>query len=468
MAKKILPKVYIALWMVLLVGLGIYYAGFAPRDAEFTETENRTLAAFPEVSGDSLFSGRFSQEIETYLLDRFPLRDQAISGVNRLQSLLSFASHDEYLLIAGDVDDPLVSDDYQDLLDDLLNQTEPATTAPTETTEPDTTTEPTVETGPSEVPPIEPKPDAKLEDFPEYVGVFMDTGYGAEVIQSYHRNNVMAVTRVLNKFAAQLPENGKLMFTVGPAARIVNRFVNAQNKVSFYSTWDEIVNALGADNVYAFDTPEIFSSHIMNGEYMSFRTDNHWTPYGAHKVYSQMAARAGKELANYDSDFEITIEDPFRGTYYRDDPSAYYKVQPDTLELLMPKIPVEYRQLTAPDSYKVIDFLNFDAARNDRYAVYLSGPGGPWRYVECDNDQTENCLVVTDSFGLTVIPFLTSNYKQIHYYDARYFDRYTAGGSVAELMEKYQIQDVYVIIADFHSFESAFVMGDVNEHLGVK
>ena len=137
MAKKILPKVYIALWMVLLVGLGIYYAGFAPRDAEFTETENRTLAAFPEVSAESLFSGRFSQEIETYLLDRFPLRDEAISSVNRFQSLVSFASHDEYLLIAEDVKDPLVSDDYQDLLDDLLNQTEPKATAPTtEATEP--------------------------------------------------------------------------------------------------------------------------------------------------------------------------------------------------------------------------------------------------------------------------------------------------------------------------------------------
>ena len=241
MAKKILPKVYIALWMVLLLGLGIFYAGFAPRDAEFTETENRTLAAFPEVTAESLFSGRFSQEIETYLLDRFPLRDQAIDGVNRLQSFLSFATYDEYLLIAESEKDPLVSDDYQDLLDDLLNQTDPEpedTVATDPTTEPTVTdpTETTAETEPPEDPPIEKKPAAKLEDFPEYVGVYMDTGYGVEAVQSFHRNNVLAVTRVLNKLASCLPENGKLMFTVGPAARIVNRFVNAEQKVSFYST----------------------------------------------------------------------------------------------------------------------------------------------------------------------------------------------------------------------------------------
>lgn len=103
--------------------------------------------------------------------------------------------------------------------------------------------------------------------------------------------------------------------------------------------------------------------------------------------------------------------------------------------------------------------------QNDRYTVYLGGPGGPWRYAECDNDQTENCLVVTDSFGLTVIPYLTSNYKQIHYYDARYYDKYTVGYSVAEMIEKYDIQDIYVIVADFHSFDSSFLIGSVNAHL---
>lgn len=473
MAKRILPKVYVALWMALLLGLGIYYAGFAPREAEFTETENRTLAAFPEVTAESLFSGQFGQEIETYLLDRFPVRNQAIDAVNRFQSFVSLASHDEYLLIAENVEDPLVSGDYQAQLEALLAEMEQETVPPpTQPPLPDSTepeaTEATEETAPQENPPIESKPEAKLEDFPEIVGVCMDIGKGEGFVQSYHRSNVLAVTRVLNKYASTLPENGKLMFTVGPPSYLVNRFVNAEEQISFYSTWDDIVNALGSDNVYAFDTPEILAPYIQAGEYVAFRTDNHWTPYGAHKVYSQMAAQAGKALANYYEDFDITVEESFRGTYYRDNPSAYYKVEPDTLELLMPKIPVEYRQLTSPDTYKVIDFLHFDAAANDRYAVYLCGPGGPWRYVECDNDQTENCLVITDSFGLTVIPFLTSNYKQIHYYDARYFNQNIVGGTVAEMIEKYEIHDIYVIVADFHSFNSQFLMGSVYSHLGIK
>ena len=185
-------------------------------------------------------------------------------------------------------------------------------------------------------------------------------------------------------------------------------------------------------------------------------------------MYSQMAARAGKELVSYMGDFDITVEEPFRGTYYRDNPSAYMNVEPDTLELLMPKIPVEYREITGKDQYKVIDFLDMNASPNDRYAVYLGGPGGPWRYVECGNEETENCLVVTDSFGLTVIPFLTGNYKQVHYYDARYYYKAAVGYSVAEMIEKYNIHDIYVIIADFHSFNSGFLMNTANWHLNVE
>lgn len=469
MAKRILPKVYIALWMLLLLGLGCYYLFFAPRDSEYSAAENRNLAAFPEVTAESVFSGDFGEEIETYLLDRFPGRDMAIMTMNRMESLLSFATHDEYLMVTDGVEDPLVSDDYQADLDALLAElnTQP-TEPPTQPTQPEPTepteTEPVV-TESVEDPPIVEKPEAVPEDYPLTLGMYMDIGQGEARLQSYYRDNVVAATAVLNKYAATLPENGKLMFTMGPPAYVVNRFVNAQQKVSFYNTWDEMINGISADNVYAFDSCEILGEAIKKGEYVHFRTDNHWTPYGAYLIYSQMAAQAGKELCSYPEDFNITVEEPFRGTYYRDNPAAYMNVEPDKLERVVPKFDVEYRQITGPDTYEVIDFIKLDAAENDRYTVYLGGPGGPWRYVECDNDQTENCLVVTDSFGLTVIPYLTSNYKQIHYYDARYYDKATVGYSVAEMIEKYNIQDIYVIIADIHTFDSRFLIGNVNAHL---
>ena len=470
MKKKGFILAFLALWMAALLALGIYYVCFAPRDARFSESENRTLAAFPDLTADTLFSGRFGEDLESYLLDSFPGRSWVVSATSRIQSLLSFASHEEYLLIAEDVDDPLDEEMLSGDLDDLLEDLVPETTAP-QVTEPAETVPATqpgepAETLPAEDPPIEHKPKVMIDSIPQTLGMYMDVGYGETALRQYNRKNVLALTAVLNKFARLLPENGKLMFTMGPPSYLVNRFVNAETKIRFYNTWDEAINAMGADNVYAFDSCEILSKAIQQGEYVSFRTDNHWTPYGAYLVYSQMAARAGKEVCSYWEDFDISVETPFRGTYYRDNPTAYHSVQPDELALLMPKTAVEWRQVTGPDSYKVLNFLHMDAYSNDRYTVYLHGPGGPWRYAQCDNGETENCLVVTDSFGLTVIPFLTQNYNQVHYYDARYFDAAIAGGTVAELMEKYNIQDVYVIVADFHTFESSFLLSTAIEHLG--
>lgn len=473
--KKLSAKVYIALWMLLLVSLGIYYLFLAPRDSEFSQEENRYLAAFPAVTAENIFSGNFSTEIENYLLDHFPGRSTVISATSRVQNMLSFATHDEYLLIAEVLDDAKDTGVQQSDLDALLAdlnktateptqpETVPATTEPAETL---TETEPPV-TEPVEDPPITPKPEASLEDYPATVGMYMDIGKGERAMQRYMRNNVAAVTAVLNKYAQLLPENGKLMFTLGPHSNMVNQYVNAEERISFYSTWDEVVNGLGDDNVYAFDSTEIFAEQIEAGEYVSFRVDHHWTPRGAYFIYEQMIEQAGKDPCSYYDDFDITIEENFRGTYFRNYPDQYYNVEPDTLELLMPKIGVEYRCFTAPGEYKVKDFLDMNASKSDRYAVYLGGPGGPWRYVECDNEETENCLVLTDSYGLTMIPFLTNNYKQVHYYDPRYYQYSPVGNTVAEMIEEYNIQDVYVIAADFNSFDSDFLIYLANWHLNL-
>lgn len=465
--KKLLPKVYIALWMALLVALGIFYIGFAPREGEYSEAENRTLASFPEISWENIFSGNFDDEIEDYLLDHFPGRNQVISAVNRLESLLSFATHDEYLMIATDNDDPLTDEANEDDMNALLAELNAAkpTEAPTEPPVTESDTIP-VETEPSEYPPIEPKPVANIEDFDEVLGVFTDIGGGDVALRAYSRNSVAAATVVLNKYAQTLPEDGKLLFTTGLSSYLVNRFVNAQEQVDLYATWDEMIYALSDDNVFTFDPAETFRDAILRGEYVSFRTDNHWTPWGAYLLYCQMVTQAGLTPCDYYEDFDITYEENFRGNYVRDNPSEYSGVKSDTMDLLTPKINVELRKFTSEEEYVVMDFLNMNALYNDRYTIYLSGPGGPWRYLECDNGATENCLVLTDSFGMVFIPFLTQNYKQVHYYDPRHYSYSMVGKTVAEMIEEYDIQDIYVIPADFNAF-SSFLISDANWHLNL-
>jgi len=488
--KSFFIKCCMTLWLVVLSALGIYYVLFAPAESAYSEEENRNLAGFPEFTVSSLLSGDFMENIESYLLDRFPKRNLVISATNKLESAVSLADYEEYALIAAGPEDALDSDEYLNDLDSLLadfNQTiavasPTPTLTPTPTATPSPTpvaTEaplapdaaptntptPTESPTPAENPPIEQKTAVNAEDFPEKTGVYMETGGTKKTISTYSRYNVMAVTAVLNKYAALLPENGKLMFTVVPQSIYGNRFVNAADKQNFYADWDDVVNGFGSNNVYAFDTAEILTDSIKKDTYVYFRTDMHWNPYGSYLVYREMAARAGVIPCDYDNDFKHTMEEPFRGTYYRDNPSAYEAVAPDSLDLLMPKYPLEWRRITGKDTYKLIDFLDFNARKNDRYTVYLGGPAGPWTYAETDNDATENCLVLTDSFGLGYVPFLTMNYKQVHYYDPRYFNQDTVGYTVAEMIARYNIQDIYVVVGDLHSFDSSFILTYANEQL---
>lgn len=451
---------FLAFWLVILLVLGSYYLLLAPRDSGYSEEENRTLAGFPAFSAGSLFSGEFTQSFEQYLLDRFPGRNTVISATSQLQSLLSLASHQEYLLIAEGPEDLLDTEVDEEALDALLDQLESPDPTAGSTLPPEE--DPQQQTQATQATQAAPA----VEDFPATLGVYMDRGKGESRVTEYSRKRVAATTAVLNKFAQLLPEDGILSFTVVPQSTIGNRFVNAAEQVCFYATWDDVVNGLGDDNVFAVDSAELLGQAITRDEYVYFRTDMHWTPYGSYLVYCEMIRQAGKEPCSYTEDFTLTVETPFRGTYYRDNPTAYRSVEADTLELLMPKVALQWRRITGPDSYELIDFLDFDAKKNDRYTVYLGGPAGPWTYAACENAETENCLVITDSFGLGFIPFLTANYGQVHYYDPRFFEEAAVGYSVAEMIESCNIQDIYVVVGDLHSFQSGFLVTTANSQLG--
>ncbi len=66
----------IAVCIVLAVVLfGLSFVCFFKEDGEFSDSERRALASFPEFSLQSVMSGKFMSEFETYSADQFPMRD---------------------------------------------------------------------------------------------------------------------------------------------------------------------------------------------------------------------------------------------------------------------------------------------------------------------------------------------------------------------------------------------------------
>jgi len=455
----------------LLVGFlaltGLWYILFAPREMTYHEGENRNLAPAPQFSFSSFWDGSLSNALESWLLDRFWGRDAAMDISMAVKDLGSIASFEDALVIMGREDDALTDNDLdEDRLEDMMNDLlTPSDTQPTpsdstvpDDTEPDNTT-------PDSTQPTQTQRPLTVEDYPELLGIKSSSGGTVTTHKRHKRTYALALTSVLNRVAALLPENGEVLFTMVPQSNVANAFLLTDDREYFTSEAEGMIDAFSAENVHAFSTANILSDSLVRGDYVYFRSDMHWTPEGVYLVYCEMAKAAGVTPTPWE-DFQKETEENFLGTYYRDNPSSYMKENPDTLTLVSPAFPLELRRITGKDTFKVIPLLDKNAKKSDRYSIYLGGSAGPWTYAVSDNGKTENCLVITDSFGLPFIPMVATNYGQTHYLDTRYYQKSTVGYTVAEMIEKYNITDVYVIVGDLHSYGSSFITYDLSDQLG--
>ena len=64
-------------------------------DKEFSVSERRKLAQFPELSGERVISGKFMGEFESYVVDQFPFRD-GFRGMKALMSQKIFGQKDQH------------------------------------------------------------------------------------------------------------------------------------------------------------------------------------------------------------------------------------------------------------------------------------------------------------------------------------------------------------------------------------
>ena len=112
MDKKYNSMVYSLVVGVLFFGLSIF-AWIKPVD-QFSATERRELNQFPELSVETIFSGKFMGEFEKYTLDQFPFRDEfrSIKAFTHFYALGQSDNNDVYVAngYVSKLDYPLSSD----------------------------------------------------------------------------------------------------------------------------------------------------------------------------------------------------------------------------------------------------------------------------------------------------------------------------------------------------------------------
>lgn len=364
--------------ILFLSGLSlITLASFAKTDDVFSQKEKRYLAQKPKLSFETLFSGEYGKNYETYLNDQFPLREPLAALHTDVEGLL----------------------------------------------------------GKSEISGI-------------YFGksdYFIEHHEEKEYETDLAKRNKTAVLDFLKKMSEQLGSD-RVRFLPAPSAETVLTNYLPEGappsaETSILKEYQNQLNTIGMEELLVSAKDALIHAGKSEKTQLYYRTDHHWTTDGAFISYNAWAKSLGITPRKKTEFSEVNLKEDFYGTISA---RVNTKIRPDTLKALMPDFDVNYQieyssESGSSDSLYALEMLDSP----EPYAVYLKG-NQPLTRIITNGVPAEmsdrKLLVVKDSFGNSLIPFLVNHYPETLVVDLRYYSP-----SLRELIETEQITDICVV-----------------------
>lgn len=179
-------------------------------------------------------------------------------------------------------------------------------------------------------------------------------------------------------------------------------------------------------------TVDTFSSLMQRkSSYIYYRTDHHWTSYGAFTAYEAAAPVLDYDNFKYDSFTVEHASNSFRGTLFSK--TLDFDVTPDVIDYYTltnnePEVKVSvYKNFNSAsrevtyDEYDSLYFRSFLEVK-DKYSSFL-GQNSPIVTVENENAKSDrSLLIIKDSYAHSLVPFLSKEYKKVTMIDLRYIN----------------------------------------------
>ena len=314
---------------------------------DWSENENRRLAAFPELTLSGLAEGEYLSDVEEYLTDHFPARDVFVSINTRVSAALGRQElNGVYLGKDGFLIDRYISPERTEKI---------------------------------------------LEGFNRLA----DAAGGRSV-------TLLAAPTAAEIYGDRLP----------PFARCAdqNRTI-ALLRDGFAGSFADVTQTLRDHR---------------DEQLLYYRTDHHWTTWGAYYAYTELCAVMGLQPVQAEQ-FEITqVTADFRGT-------TFSKLN----DLTVPGEPI-YRftlpgqQLTVsygmPDRAVTSDEAGSNGLYNpdyleqkDKYSYFLDNIHEFITVEKSGADSSRRLVIVKDSYANCMVPFLAEHFEKIYIIDPRYY-----------------------------------------------
>lgn len=350
------PIIFVVLFFVILA----LFAGltFGLPAKEFSANENRYLAQLPKLTVDTLLSGEFQSQLDTFLSDQIPLREFWIETNTNFKKWLG-----------------------------------------------------------------------KTEINGVYFG---SDGYYFQQFteESYSASRKDAVFALLERFAGKQTVSVTVMPVPTPGAVLADKLPANAPMYDADAMWETLKNAV--PSAQFVDLRQAFAEAK---EQLYYKTDHHWTAYGAYEAYVNYCASTGLTAKPLEY-FELEkVSDSFYGTIYSKTLDSAAKPDEMYAPKNLPQVNVVFDGNETGNSVYDESFLS----QKDQYAYFF---GGNWGKVQINTgaDNGKKLLVIKDSFANSFVPYLLEEYEEIVMLDLRYF-----GGNVDQVIAESGITDVLVL-----------------------
>ena len=432
-----------AYWWVMTLGVtGVMMLLFANRTAHASTAENRMLSGMPALTCDTVLDGSFMTGFESFLSDEFFFRGTVVGASRRIMGVFSTLAPAQEAGAEAEAE-------VAALIEPVLQEEQPAVSDAAEST-----AEPAAGDASGAAHAGTADPDGVTEQY-----FYVDKPDGSrEIIYRFPPENIRTVAAALNAYRAALPDDGCVYFAQIPFSHTANAWTRQHVYSGWESTVEDAVASLTSDGVYVLNTPKVLSPHLEAGENVYFQTDHHWTGFGANCLVEEIQQLSGLPSVDYgDYALQVDTSAQMKTSYVGTSVSDVLEVP----ELLLPARSFLISRLT--------ETREIDAMKDTSlgYMAFLGGTYGPWRQLVTGYHTGRSALVICDSYGNAFTAFLLPYYDQVHMVDYRpaYYSAEAAGASTRTYLERYGIDDIYIILSTASGINSGYMLSYLMQYL---
>lgn len=265
--------------------------------------------------------------------------------------------------------------------------------------------------------------------------------WNKSAFELFYGNDELAATYadLMNTAANKLGSDIKLYSMIVPnhtEMGLPARLKNTENGANTLSQADYIRSAYNGMNssVQPVNVYNALSSHC--NEYIYFHSDHHWTGLGAYYSYAAFMEQIGKTPLDLES-CEGDVIDGFTGSFLKlvtsgvsEDSVEYWKFPYDA--------PMTITSSSGEKANYDSPYCSYAEGGDYTYSVFIYGDN-PLTVIKSssDNADDEKILVVHESYGNALIPYLTNNFSEVYAIDFRDWT-----GSIKDFCEQNDITNV--------------------------